>query len=149
MASKTRKSMGTPAAAQTPPSTSTPYGSSNPSEKKGTPLSPSRITRMQEKLELQNLNDRLATYIDRVRFLETENNRLSLQVHTSQETVSREVNSIKTLYENELKDARQTLDDTAKEKAQLQIDLSNLKQKFDDVSQRYSSVISFSCEFLI
>lgn len=149
MASKTRKSMGTPAVSQTPPSTSTPYGSSNPSEKKGTPLSPSRITRMQEKLELQNLNDRLATYIDRVRFLETENNRLSLQVHTSQETVSREVNSIKTLYENELRDARQTLDDTAKEKAQLQIEFSNLKEKFDDVSQRYSSVISVSYKTLI
>lgn len=149
MASKTRKSMGTPAVSQTPPSTSTPYGSSNPSDKKGTPLSPSRITRMQEKLELQNLNDRLATYIDRVRFLETENNRLSLQVHTSQETVSREVNSIKTLYENELRDARQTLDDTAKEKAQLQIEFSNLKEKFDDVSQRYSSVISVSYKTLI
>lgn len=149
MASKTRKSMGTPAVSQTPPSTSTPYGSSNPSDKKGTPLSPSRITRMQEKLELQNLNDRLATYIDRVRFLETENNRLSLQVHTSQETVSREVNSIKTLYENELRDARQTLDDTAKEKAQLQIEFSNLKEKFDDVSQRYSNVISVSYKTLI
>lgn len=133
MASKTRKSMGTPAAVQTPPSTSTPYGTS---EKKGTPLSPARMTRMQEKLELQNLNDRLATYIDRVRFLESENSRLSHQIHTSQETVSREVSNIKTMYQNELKDARQTLDDTAKEKAQLQIDLSNLKQRFDEVQQR-------------
>lgn len=127
--------MGTPASSQQTPSTSTPYGSSNP-EKKGTPLSPARMTRMQEKLELQNLNDRLATYIDRVRFLESENNRLSVQVHSSQETVTREVNNIKTMYQNELKDARQTLDDTAKEKAQLQIDLSNLKQRFDEVHQR-------------
>lgn len=125
--------MGTPAPSQTPPSTSTPYGTS---EKKGTPLSPARMTRMQEKLELQNLNDRLATYIDRVRFLETENNRLSHQIHTSQETVTREVNSIKTMYQSELKDARQTLDDTAREKAQLMLDLSNLRQKFDDVQQK-------------
>uniref|UniRef100_A0A061QHX5 Putative lamin dm0 n=1 Tax=Cupiennius salei TaxID=6928 RepID=A0A061QHX5_CUPSA len=134
MASKTRKSMGTPLSSQPPPSTSTPQGS-NP-ERKSTPLSPARMTRMQEKLELQNLNDRLATYIDRVRFLESENNRLSLQVHSSQETVTREVNNIKTMYQNELKDARQTLDDTAKEKAQLQIDLSNLKQRFDEIQTR-------------
>lgn len=134
MATKTRKSMGTPAPSQPPPSTSTPYGSSP--QKKGTPLSPARMSRMQEKLELQNLNDRLATYIDRVRFLESENNRLSLQVHSSQETVTREVNNIKTMYQNELKDARQTLDETAKEKAQLQIELSNLKQRFDDVQHR-------------
>lgn len=42
--------------------------------------SPTRHSRIAEKVELQNLNDRLACYIDRVRFLETENSRLSLEV---------------------------------------------------------------------
>lgn len=42
--------------------------------------SPTRHSRIAEKVELQSLNDRLACYIDRVRYLETENSRLSLEV---------------------------------------------------------------------
>lgn len=42
--------------------------------------SPTRHSRIAEKVELQSLNDRLACYIDRVRFLETENSRLSYEV---------------------------------------------------------------------
>ncbi|XP_054712163.1 lamin Dm0-like [Uloborus diversus] len=133
MSTKTRKS--TVSAAQ-PAASSTPQSSGSSSEKKGTPLSPARMTRMQEKLELQNLNDRLATYIDRVRYLEAENSRLSVQIHSSQETVTREVNNIKTMYQNELKDARHTLDETAREKAQLALDLSNMRERFDDLQQR-------------
>lgn len=41
---------------------------------------------MTEKVELQNLNDRLACYIDRVRFLENENTRLSIEVSDSNKT---------------------------------------------------------------
>lgn len=44
------------------------------------PLSPTRLSRLQEKEQLQSLNDRLAAYIDRVRQLELENNRLNIQV---------------------------------------------------------------------
>lgn len=57
--------------------------------------SPIGQSRIHEKLELQGLNDRLAGYIDRVRFLETENNRLTLEVKTVHETVSRETVNIK------------------------------------------------------
>lgn len=42
--------------------------------------SPTRHSRIAEKVELQNLNDRLACYIDRVRYLENENSRLGHEV---------------------------------------------------------------------
>lgn len=58
-----------------------------------TPLSPTRISRLQEKEELRHLNDRLAVYIDRVRSLELENDRLSLKVSEKEEVTTREVNS--------------------------------------------------------
>jgi hypothetical protein len=48
------------------------------------------------------------------------------------ETVTREVSSIKNLYETELEDARKLLDDTAKEKARLQIEASKLKAEADE-----------------
>ncbi|XP_077552494.1 lamin [Haemaphysalis longicornis] len=86
------------------------------------PLSQSRVTRIQEKNELAHLNDRLATYIDRVRELETENSRLTQQIETSQETRTREITSVKNLYERELADARRAVDFTAGEKAKLQLE---------------------------
>nr|6YSH_B Chain B, Prelamin-A/C,Microtubule-associated protein RP/EB family member 1 [Homo sapiens] len=45
------------------------------------------ITRLQEKEDLQELNDRLAVYIDRVRSLETENAGLRLRITESEEVV--------------------------------------------------------------
>ena len=94
--------------------------------------SPARITRMQEKEQLQNLNDRLAAYIDKVRHLESENSRLLVQVRSTEETVTREVTNIKTLYESELAEARKNLDDLAREKAKLQLEANKYKTEADD-----------------
>ena len=56
-----------------------------------TPLSPTRLSRLQEKEELRELNDRLAHYIDRVRALELENDRLQLKISEREEVTTREV----------------------------------------------------------
>ncbi|XP_014609112.1 PREDICTED: lamin-C-like isoform X2 [Polistes canadensis] len=105
-----------------PPHSSTPIGGQRP----GSPLSPTRYSRLQEKKDLQNLNNRLACYIDKVRHLEAENSRLTREVHTTQETTTREVSNIKSMYEQELSDTRKLLDETAKERAKLEIDTKRL-----------------------
>ncbi|XP_067425498.1 lamin [Emydura macquarii macquarii] len=102
----------------------------------GTPLSPTRITRLQEKEDLQELNDRLAVYIDRVRSLESENAGLRLRITESEEVVSREVSGIKSAYEAELADARKTLDSVAKERARLQLELSKVREEFKELKAR-------------
>lgn len=94
-----------------------------------TPLSPARISRLQEKEDLQQLNDRLAAYIDTVRSLESENSVLQLQISEREEVRSRELTGIKSLYETELADARKALDDTARERARLQIELGKIKSE--------------------
>lgn len=99
-------------------------------------FSPTRQSRLAEKVELQSLNDRLACYIDRVRFLEAENQRLSVEVQTSVETISRETSNIKSMYEHELSDARKVLDETAKEKAKLEIDTKRLFEDNEELKQR-------------
>ncbi|XP_014486607.1 PREDICTED: lamin-C-like isoform X2 [Dinoponera quadriceps] len=118
---------------QSPPaSTSTPIGGRRP----GSPLSPTRYSRLQEKQELQNLNDRLACYIEKVRYLETENSRLTREVQTTQETVTREVSNIKSMYEHELSDARKLLDETARERAKLEIDTKRLWDDNEDLKSK-------------
>uniref|UniRef100_A0A4W5RBP6 Lamin B2 n=1 Tax=Hucho hucho TaxID=62062 RepID=A0A4W5RBP6_9TELE len=101
----------------------------------GTPLSPTRISRLQEKQDLQHLNDRLAVYIDRVRSLELENDRLMVKVSEKEEVTTREVTGIKTLYEAELADARRVLDETARERARLQIDLGKANSDLEEVTR--------------
>ncbi|KAG8519150.1 Lamin-B2 [Galemys pyrenaicus] len=100
-----------------------------------TPLSPTRLSRLQEKEELRELNDRLAHYIDRVRALELENDRLLLKISEREEVTTREVSGIKTLYESELADARRVLDETARERARLQIEIGKLRADLDETSK--------------
>ncbi|KAM9761485.1 lamin-B2 isoform 2-T2 [Menidia menidia] len=100
-----------------------------------TPLSPTRISRLQEKQDLQHLNDRLAVYIDRVRALEFENDRLMVKVSEKEEVTTREVTGLKALYEAELADARRVLDDTAKDRAKLQIDLGKAQADLEEATR--------------
>ncbi|KAM9848452.1 lamin-B2 [Aulostomus maculatus] len=100
-----------------------------------TPLSPTRISRLQEKQDLQHLNDRLAVYIDRVRALELENDRLMVKVSEKEEVTTREVTGLRALYEAELADARRVLDETAKDRARLQIDLGKAQSELEEATR--------------
>ncbi|CAN9500869.1 unnamed protein product [Ophioblennius macclurei] len=100
-----------------------------------TPLSPTRISRLREKQDLQQLNDRLAVYIERVRGLELENSRLQVKVSEKEEVTTREVSGLKSLYEAELADARRVLDETAKERARLQIKLGKAESELEEASK--------------
>ncbi|XP_053557602.1 lamin-B1 [Bombina bombina] len=120
--------------------TSTPTSQRQSSRRSSmsTPLSPTRITRLQEKEELRHLNDRLAVYIDKVRSLESENSVLQLQVTEREEVRSREVTGLKELYETELADARRSLDDIARDRAKLQIEIGKIKTDHDQLLHSYS-----------
>lgn len=105
---------------------------------RSTPPSSTRITRLQEKQQLRDLNDRLAVYIDKVRSLESENEILHLQISEKEEVRSRELTGLKALYETELADARRCLDDSSKERAWLQIELGKIKSDHEQLLQSYN-----------
>ncbi|NXG65094.1 LMNB1 protein, partial [Hemiprocne comata] len=96
------------------------------------------ISRQQEKEDLRQLNDRLAAYIDKVRSLENRNRCLHLQVSEREELRNREVSSLKAVYESELADARRTLDNTARERARVQIELCKIRANHEQLRGSYS-----------
>lgn len=94
--------------------------------------SPSRLSRLQEKDQLTTLNDRLAAYIDHIRSLESDNEKLTLQIQTFEETSRREVDNVKALYERELAAARKLVDEVAKENAKLSVSVGTYKSDAEE-----------------
>ena len=104
-------------------------------------VSPSRITRQQEKDDMQNLNDRLVVYIDTVRRLEVENGHLRNTVQSYTEKSTQEVAEIKGMYEQELDDAKRLIDELAKEKAKCEIALNKATSDMDDALGKYGKLV--------
>ncbi|VDN44050.1 unnamed protein product, partial [Gongylonema pulchrum] len=84
-------------------------------------VSPSR-TRQLEKGTLSNLNDRLAVYIDRVRQLEMENERLNVRINESEVVEKKKRNDLMAHYKSEMKELRDMIDDALKEKTRASMD---------------------------
>ena len=95
--------------------------------------SPARKTRIQEKEELAYLNDRFMSYIEQVRTLKESNVRLEVELQSTKEELGKESDSVKNLYEAELTDARNLIDETAKEKARQQIFASKHAARADEL----------------
>uniref|UniRef100_A0A1I7XRA9 Lamin n=1 Tax=Heterorhabditis bacteriophora TaxID=37862 RepID=A0A1I7XRA9_HETBA len=79
-------------------------------------------SRVQEKEQLTGLNSRLATYIDKVRQLEAENNRLTVQIKDIEIVEKKEKNGLADRFEAEKLRLRQALDDAREEAAKYAVE---------------------------
>lgn len=92
-----------------------------------------RSTREGEKKELQDLNERFSSYLDRVRNLEVQNRKLADELEKLKSKWGKETSQIKAMYQAELDEARHTLDDAEKEKARLEIKVASLEEQIEEL----------------
>merc|ERR1719369_1563388 len=94
-------------------------------------------SREKEKVALQELNDRFAAYIERVRFLEADNKRLQ-SIITTLTVKFEELDAIlRAIYDAELAAARKALDETTAAKAAVEIKVAGLEAKVAELTALY------------
>jgi len=97
--------------------------------------------REKEKRDLQELNDRFASYIERVRFLEADNKRLQSIIDTLKVKFEQLEVTLKEMYENELAAARKTIDETTKAKAEVELRVARLEEELADYRTKYENEV--------
>lgn len=93
-------------------------------------------SREREKKDMQDLNERFASYIEKVRFLEAQNRKLADELEKLKSRWGKETTQIKAMYQAELDEARKLLDDAVKEKARLEIRVASLEEQLEEMSQK-------------
>ena len=82
---------------------------------------------------VQDLNERFASYIEKVRFLEAQNRKLADELDKLKSRWGKETTQIKAMYQAELDEARRLLDDAEKEKARLEIRVASLEEQLEEM----------------
>uniref|UniRef100_A0A914GXY9 Intermediate filament protein n=1 Tax=Globodera rostochiensis TaxID=31243 RepID=A0A914GXY9_GLORO len=100
-----------------------------------------RDSRDREKKELSDLNDRLANYIEKVRFLEAQNRKLKADLDMLQGRRGKDTITIKTMYESEINTAKKLIEDTGKSKRELEADVAKLQRDLDEQRRKYEEAV--------
>lgn len=95
------------------------------------PVSANRGTRLVEKETLSSLNDRLAVFIDRMRQLERENERLGEQLKESEIAQKRAIDDLVAGYKDKVRELRMLVDDAYMEKTRVCMDAMVDFTKYD------------------
>lgn len=90
-------------------------------------------TRTNEKVEMMGLNDRFASYIEKVRFLEQQNKVLVAELNQLR---GKEPSRLGDIYQEELRELRRQVDGLGAGKARLEIERDNLAGDLAMLKQR-------------
>lgn len=90
-------------------------------------------TRTNEKVEMMDLNDRFASYIEKVRFLEQQNKVLAAELNQIR---GKEPTRLGDIYQQELRELRKQVDQLSTAKARTDIERDNLAQDLGNLRQK-------------
>lgn len=90
-------------------------------------------TRASERAEMMELNDRFASYIEKVRFLEQQNKALAAELNQLR---SKEPTKLADVYQAELRELRLQLDQLTANSSRLEVERDNLAQDLGTLRQK-------------
>lgn len=91
-------------------------------------------TRTNEKAELQHLNDRFASYIEKVRYLEQQNQVLMVEIERLK---GREPTRIAEIYDEEMRELRRQVDTVTNDRSRVEIERDNLVDDLQKLKMRW------------
>ncbi|XP_078280720.1 glial fibrillary acidic protein [Rhinoraja longicauda] len=100
-------------------------------------------TRTNEKFEMIELNDRFASYIEKVRFLENQNKVLVTELN---QIKGKEPSRLGEMYLDEIRELRQQMDQMNNAKARLEIERDNLLDDHHNLKQRLQDEMALRTE---
>ncbi|PIO75852.1 hypothetical protein TELCIR_02088 [Teladorsagia circumcincta] len=98
-----------------------------------------RDIREREKREMRGLNDRLAAYIEQVRFLEAQNRKLSHDLERL--TKGKHAPGIRMMYEKEISQSQSIIAEAKKDYGNLEKEVRSLTADLTDVRSRYDAAV--------
>ncbi|NWR53352.1 GFAP protein, partial [Regulus satrapa] len=102
-----------------------------------------RETRTNEKVEMMELNDRFASYIEKVRLLEQQNKVLVVELNQAR---NQEPSRAADIYQEELRDLRRRVEHLATTKARLEMERDNLAEDLGSLQQKLQDEVTLRLE---
>lgn len=91
---------------------------------------------------MSDLNDRLASYIEKVRFLEAQNRKLANDLELLTSRWGSDSSSVRVMYETELKTAKIVIDESNRQREALESDIRRLSAELADYRKKYDDALA-------